>query len=84
MAESYIEFRIGNSQKGYMDSSSNLFAFGSMRSPIFYDSNNTTYFLDPGGDSGVDMGLRGRQSVDTQHKPSQQRPVHGGKGEVWD
>jgi|LakMenE01Jun11ns_1017448.scaffolds.fasta_scaffold9957651_5 hypothetical protein len=46
-----IEFRIANAQKGYMDSSSNLFAFGSMRSPIFYDSNNTGYYADPASTS---------------------------------
>jgi len=47
----YIEFVTNNSQRGYIDSSSNLFAFGSMRSPIFYDSNNTGYYLDPASTS---------------------------------
>ena len=46
-SESAIYFHIGNAQKGYFDSSSNLFANGSMRAPIFYDSNNTGYYLDP-------------------------------------
>jgi hypothetical protein len=46
---SYIEFVTGNGQRGYIDSSSNMFAFGSMRSPIFYDQNNTAYYVDPTG-----------------------------------
>ncbi|NDB05537.1 MAG: tail fiber domain-containing protein [Acidimicrobiia bacterium] len=36
-----------------MDSSSNLFAFGSMRSPIFYDYNDTNYYVDPASTSSV-------------------------------
>jgi len=52
-AESNIEFRIANAQKGYIDSSSNLFAFGSMRSPIFYDYNDTNYYVDPASTSRV-------------------------------
>ena len=50
-AESNIEFRIASAQKGYMDSSSNLFAFSSMRSPIFYDYNDTGYYVDPNSTS---------------------------------
>jgi hypothetical protein len=50
-SESGIYFHIGNAQKGYFDSSSNLFANGSMRAPIFYDSNNTAYYVDPAGTS---------------------------------
>lgn len=34
-------------QRGYIDSSSNLFVYGSMRSPIFYDYNDTGYYVDP-------------------------------------
>ena len=52
-AENYIEFVTGNSQRGYIDSSSNLFAFGSMRSPIWYDYNNTGYYID--GNSGSNI-----------------------------
>jgi hypothetical protein len=47
----YIEFVTGNGQRGYIDSSSNLFAFGSLRSPIFYDYNNTNYYSDPASTS---------------------------------
>jgi hypothetical protein len=46
-SEDYIEFRTQNVQRGYMDNSANLYAFGSVRAPIFYDSNDTTYYLDP-------------------------------------
>jgi hypothetical protein len=50
-SENYIEFVTGNGQRGYIDSSSNLFAYGSMRSPIFYDFNNTGYYADPASTS---------------------------------
>jgi hypothetical protein len=50
-SESNVVFRINNSEKGYIDSSANLFAYGSMRSPIFYDSNDTGYYTDPNGTS---------------------------------
>jgi hypothetical protein len=36
---------------GGIDSSGNMLASGSMRAPIFYDSNNTAYYLNPNGDS---------------------------------
>jgi hypothetical protein len=53
MSESGIYFRTQNVDRGYMDSSSNLFAFTSMRSPIFYDYNNTGYYLDPASYSNL-------------------------------
>ena len=46
MSEANVYFRTQNVDRGYIDSSSNLFAFGSMRSPIFYDYNDTTYYAD--------------------------------------
>jgi hypothetical protein len=50
-SESNVIFRIANGERGYMDASSNLFAYGSMRSPIFYDQNNTGYYVDPASTS---------------------------------
>ena len=47
MSEAQVYFRTQNVDRGYMDSSSNFFAFGSSRSPIFYDYNNTGYYADP-------------------------------------
>jgi hypothetical protein len=49
----YVEFVTGNVQRGYIDDGSNMFAFGSMRSPIFYDYNNTGYYLDPASTSNL-------------------------------
>jgi hypothetical protein len=49
----YIEFVTNNAQRGYIDTSSNMFAFGSMRSPIFYDSNDTAYYIDPTSVSNI-------------------------------
>jgi hypothetical protein len=34
-----------------IDTSGNIFASGSMRAPIFYDSNDTSYYLDPNSNS---------------------------------
>jgi hypothetical protein len=45
-AETQIDFVIANAVKAYIDSSSNLFSNGSVRSPIFYDSNNTAFYID--------------------------------------
>ena len=50
-SESSIHFWISNSEKGYIDSSSNLFMNGSVRAPIFYDSNNTAFYVDPATDT---------------------------------
>jgi len=50
-AETQIDFVIANAVKAYIDSSSNLFSNGSVRSPIFYDSNNTAFYTDPASTS---------------------------------
>lgn len=50
-SESSIHFWISNLEKGYIDSSSNLFMNGSVRAPIFYDSQNTGYYVDPNSTS---------------------------------
>jgi hypothetical protein len=46
MSEGSVVFRTQNSERGYIDSSANLFAYGSMRAPIFYDQNDTSYYAD--------------------------------------
>jgi hypothetical protein len=46
-SEGIIDFWISGGQKGYIDSSNNLFMYGSMRAPIFYDQNDTGYYADP-------------------------------------
>jgi hypothetical protein len=46
-SESYIEFVTGNGQRAYIDGGSNVFAYGSMRAPIFYDQNDTAGYIDP-------------------------------------
>jgi hypothetical protein len=38
---------------GYMWSASTIFAAGDMRAPIFYDSNDTGYYLNPNGGSNL-------------------------------
>jgi hypothetical protein len=44
----------------WLDTGGNLQTTGSMRAPIFYDSNDTTYYLDPNGSiSGIFAGSVG-------------------------
>jgi hypothetical protein len=52
-SESYIEFVTQNVQRAYVDSSNNLISNGSSRGTIFYDQNNTGYYVDPNGGSNV-------------------------------
>jgi hypothetical protein len=42
--------------RAYVDSSSNLFGVSSARAPIFYDSGNTAYYVDPASTSNL-VGL---------------------------
>jgi hypothetical protein len=58
-SESYIEFVTGNGQRAYIDGGSNVFAYGSMRAPIFYDQNDTGYYLDPNGIDNQGLRIRG-------------------------
>ncbi len=46
-------FFTNNNEQGRLDTSGNLSAYGSARSPIFYDSNNTGYYLDPASSSNL-------------------------------
>jgi hypothetical protein len=57
-SENTIEFWTQNGQRGYFDNSSNLFANASMRSPIFYDSDNTAYYLDAAS-TGTSLNVAG-------------------------
>lgn len=48
----------GGTNRTYFDASGNSYSEGSKRAPIFYDSNNTSYYLDPASSSVVN-DLRG-------------------------
>lgn len=52
-SEAWIAFWISASEKGYIDSSSNLWMNGSVRAPIFYDSVDSTYYINLNGYSQV-------------------------------
>jgi hypothetical protein len=52
-SEAWIAFWISGSEKGYIDSSSNLVMNGSVRAPVFYDVPDTAYYLDPAGTSNL-------------------------------
>lgn len=46
-----VVFKIAGNDRGYMDASANFYAYASLRSPIYYDTNNTAYYCDPTGTS---------------------------------
>ena len=46
-----LQFTTGTTFKFRVDTSGNTFSAGSSRSPIFYDSNNTAYYINPTGNS---------------------------------
>jgi len=75
-AETQIDFVIANFVKAYIDSASNLFANGSIRSPIFYDSNNTAYYLDP-ANTGTSLLVAGNVGIGTT-SPSAKLHVYNG------
>ena len=52
-SESTVNFWVAGGQKAYVDGSANMFAYGSMRAPTFYDYNNTSYYVTPSGTSNL-------------------------------
>jgi hypothetical protein len=84
-SETSIEFWTGNTQRGYFDNASNLFANSSMRSQLFYDSNDTGYYINPNGDSNLSKTftyLGGRDvnanwNTGFQNTPPQAYNFHG-------
>jgi hypothetical protein len=78
---SYISFDVGyddstssvaiKTQRGYIDTSANMFAFGSMRAPIFYDYNDTGYYVNPNSASNfyqkLNIAATGSFNPDTQY-----------------
>lgn len=51
--------RGSNTTRMEIDTGSNLYAYGSMRSPIFYDSQDTGYYLDLNSTSNTALRIRG-------------------------
>lgn len=54
-ADQFIWRNSGGSNVVYGDQSGNHWAISSSRSPIFYDSDNTGYYLDPNGTSNLNV-----------------------------
>ncbi|MDG1857841.1 MAG: tail fiber domain-containing protein, partial [Emcibacteraceae bacterium] len=46
-----LQLAIGTSQKFYVDTSGNSYSISSFRAPIFYDSNDTGYYVNPASTS---------------------------------
>lgn len=50
---SWFWYRGGTGYRGGLDQSANMFIEGSSRAPIFYDYNNTGYYVDPASTSEI-------------------------------
>jgi len=50
-----LQFVTGSTRRMTIDTSGNVFALGSSRAPIFYDSSNTGYYLDPASTSNLNV-----------------------------
>jgi len=83
-AESFIEFRIGNVQNGFVQSSY-LEMAGSVRGPIFYDSNNTGFFVDPNGSSRTNefLGYKVRGDTNGIYTDNSGWWTHDPYGQGW-
>jgi len=81
-----LQFTTGTTFRYRVDTAGNTFSSSSSRAPIFYDSNNTGYFMDPASTSRINvMDLEGtiRHNGDTNtymqfHAADQWRVVTGG------
>ena len=50
-----LQFVTGSTRRMTIDTSGNVFALGSSRAPIFYDSNDTGYYLNPASTSNLNV-----------------------------
>ena len=66
-----INWGESQSARMWIDTGGNLFSRGSMRSPIFYDYNDTNYYLDPNGTSRTNVltsfSVRNNYDVSVDH-----------------
>jgi hypothetical protein len=60
-----------------MDTSGNIFNLVSTRSPIYYDNNNTGYYVDPTGDSRVNTVYADRLATPYAQSPNDSHPGFG-------
>jgi len=55
--------------KAYLDSSGNFISYGSLRAPLFYDYNDTSYYLDPASYSRIRLLTLTQARVDSSKFP---------------
>jgi hypothetical protein len=69
--ESNNDIGFHNGTNGWrLDHSFNMTSIGSVRSPIFYDSNNTAFYLDPASTSILNgLTIGGRTALNTAYYP---------------
>ena len=60
-----LQFVTVGTRRAAIDSAGNVFALGSSRAPIFYDSNDTTYYLDPASTSLLNTVRLGTDATQT-------------------
>jgi hypothetical protein len=61
--------RNSNATRMEIDTGSNLYAYGSMRSPIFYDSQDAGYYLDPNDYSRLNKLVLNQSRVNSSRYP---------------
>ena len=78
-----LQFRLnGTSSGAYIDTSSNMFSTGSLRAPIFYDSDNTSYYLDP-TTSGTSAVLRGNILIEKGNSTGTAIEINSVRDSTW-
>ena len=83
-----LQFVTGSTRRMTIDTSGNVFALGSSRAPLFYDNNNTGYFLDPAAGSELyNLTLQGAKNTYLYINPGVNYEAmvrfNGGTGGTW-
>jgi hypothetical protein len=78
-----MRFNTGATERMRIDSAGAVTAYNSLRAPIFYDSNNTAYYVDPNS-TGLSLSSNGIVSSGTGVNGGfQNRTYTGGRNRIW-
>ena len=61
-----LQFSVGSVHKFRVDTSGHTTSMGSSRAPVFYDSNNTSYYVDPSA-TGDSININGAINLKSSH-----------------
>jgi len=73
----FFFYRNGTGYRAGLDISANLFVEGSARAPIFYDKDNTSYYVNP-GNTGTSVRIAGQIDTRTQNSTTQNNQLYFG------